>query len=64
MGVVVYVGVDGGLFFVFKSLDNNMISSLCVNVYVYKRNRCTTKVLWVLNFLVGGRDFFFQNHSR
>ena len=52
-------------FFVFKSLDNNMVYSLCIDVYLYERNRCTTKVLWVLKFWeVGGRDFFFQNHSR
>ena len=33
---------------------------LCIDVYLYERNRCTTKVLWVLKFWeVGGRDFFF-----
>ena len=34
-------------FFVFKSLDINIIYSLDRDVYVHKRNRCTTKVLWV-----------------
>ena len=37
-------------FFVFKSLDNNMVYSLGIDVYLYERNRSTTKVLWVLQF--------------
>ena len=36
--------------FLFKSLDNNMVYTLVIDVYVYKRNRSTTKVLWVLKF--------------
>ena len=44
--------VTGGwrTFFVFKSLDNNMVYTFDIDVYVCKRNRCTTKVLWVLKF--------------
>ena len=34
-------------FFVFKSLDNNMIYSLDIDVYVNKINPCKAKVLWV-----------------
>ena len=37
-------------FFVFKSLDNNMIYSSYITMYIYKRNPCRTKVLWVLKF--------------
>ena len=49
-------------FFVFKSLDNNMVYSLGIDVYVRKRNPCRTKVLWVLKFgEVGGREHKFQN---
>ena len=48
-------------FFVFKSLNKNMVYISGINVYVCKRNRCTTKVLWVLKFCeVGGQDFFFK----
>ena len=51
VGVGVGVGVDvddgGRLFLSFKSLDNNMVHSSSVNVYLYGRNRCRTKVLWV-----------------
>ena len=37
------------------------VYSLCIDVYFYERNRCTTKVLWVLKFCeAGGRDFFFS----
>ena len=51
-------------FFVFKSLDNNMVYTFDIDVYVCKRNRCTTKVLWVLKFWeVGGQEIFFQNHG-
>ena len=50
--------VDGGwwpTFWFFKSLDNNMVYSYDIDVYVYKRNRCRTKVLWFLKFFeVGG----------
>ena len=44
--------MDGGwwLTFVFKSLDNNMICSSDIDVYVHKINLCTTKVLWVKKF--------------
>ena len=38
------------LFLFFKSFDNNMVYTLGTDVYVYKRNRCRTKVLWVLKF--------------
>ena len=34
-------------FFVFKSLNKNMVYTSGLDVYVCKRNRCTTKVLWV-----------------
>merc|ERR1712243_500595 len=37
-------------FFFFKSLDNNMVYSLGIYVFVYKRNPCRSKVLWVLKF--------------
>ena len=39
-------------FFVFKSLDNNMVYSLGIGIYAfeYKMNLCITKVLWVLKF--------------
>ena len=48
-------------FFVFKSLNNNMVYTSDIDVCVYKRNRCTTKVLWVLKFWeVGGQEFFFK----
>ena len=48
-------------FFVFKSFDNNMVYTFDIDVYVCKRNRCTTKVLWVLKFLeVGDQNFFFK----
>ena len=60
------VGGGWGLtFWFFKSLENNMVYTLGIDVYVYKRNRCRTKVLWVLKFSeVLGPEFFFQNHSR
>ena len=32
---------------VFKSIDNNKVYTLGIDVYVYERNRCTAKVLWV-----------------
>ena len=38
-----------GDFFVLKSLDNSMIYSVGIDIYVRKRNHCRTKVLWVLN---------------
>ena len=50
LGVDVGVGVDvdGGLFFfVFKSLENNMVYSLAIGIYICKRNLCRTKFLWV-----------------
>ena len=48
-------------FFVFKSHNNNIVYTSGIDVYVCKRNRCTTKVLWVLKFWeVGGQDFFFK----
>ena len=48
-------------FFVFKSLNNKMVYTSVIDVYVCKRNRCTTKVLWVLKFWeVGGQEFFFS----
>ena len=50
VGLGVGVGLGGGTFFVFKSLDNYMVYILCIDVYVCKRKRCTTKVLWVLKF--------------
>ena len=58
------MGGGGGwcpTFWFFKSLDNNKVYiSLGIDVYVYKRNCCTTKVLWVLKFCeVGSRDFVF-----
>ena len=45
--------VGGGgcpTFLFFKSLDNNMVYSLGIYVFVYERNPCRTKVLWVLKF--------------
>merc|ERR1712035_98987 len=45
--------VDGGwwaTFWFFKSLDNIMVNSLGIDIYVCKRNPCKTKVLWVLKF--------------
>ena len=46
--------VDGGwglpTFWFFKSLDNTMVNSLGIYIFVHKRNRCRTKVLWVLKF--------------
>ena len=45
--------VGGGrwaTFWFFKSLDNNMIYSSGIYIFVYKRNPCRTKVLWVLKF--------------
>ena len=59
--------IDGGwrTFLFFKSLDNNMVYSLGIDVYVYKRNRCTTKDLWVLKFgEVGHRTNENQNPHR
>ena len=50
VGVGVDVDVGGGLFFVFKSLNNNMVYTSGTDVSVCKRNRYTTKVLWVLKF--------------
>ena len=47
-------GVGGGwvlpTFWFFKSLDNTMVNSLGIYIFVHKRNRCRTKVLWVLKF--------------
>ena len=40
----------GGNFWFFKSFDNNMVYTSGIDVYVYKRNRCRTKVLGVLKF--------------
>ena len=37
----------GPTFWFFKSLDINIIYSLDSDVDEHKRNRCTTKVLWV-----------------
>ena len=57
--------VVGPTFCFFKSLDNNMVYSLGLDVYVHKRNRCTTKVLWVLKFgEVGDRTNENQNPHR
>ena len=48
-------------FFLFKFFHNKMIYSSYITMYIYKRNPCRTKVLWVLKFgEVGGRDFFFK----
>ena len=48
-------------FFVFKSLNSSIVYTSGIDVYVCKRNRCTTKVLWVLKFWqVGAQDFFFK----
>ena len=42
-----------------------MVYTSSIDVYVCKRNRCTTKILWVLNFLeVGGQDFFFSKSQQ
>ena len=54
-----------GDFFVFKPFDNNMVYSLGTDVYVHKRNHCTTNVLWVLKFSeVGDRTNEKQNPHR
>ena len=46
-------------FFVLKSLNNNKVYILGLDVYVRARNHCKTKVLWVLKFWkVGGQNFF------
>ena len=39
--------MDGGwqTFFVFKSLDNNMVCSLGIGIYICKRNKCRTKFM-------------------
>ena len=37
-------------FWFFTSLNNIKEYNLGVDVYLNKRNRCTTKVLWVLKF--------------
>ena len=60
------VGVDvgdGGLF-LSLNLNKNMVYSLCLDVYVCKRNRCTTKFLWVLKFAKLEVGIFLFNHSR
>ena len=55
-------GCGWGTFFVFKSLDNNMIYSSCIDIYLCKRNLCRTKVLWVLKFgEVGGWGTLISN---
>ena len=52
-------------FWFFKSLNNNKEYNLGVDVYLYKKNRCTTKVLWVLKFgEVGHRTNENQNPHR
>ena len=60
--------VDGGwcpTFWFFKSLDNNMVYSLGIDIYMCKRNLCRTKVLWVLKFgEVGDRTNKNQNPPR
>ena len=39
----------------------NILYSLCVNIYLYERNSCPTKVLWVWKCCqVGGREFPFS----
>ena len=56
--------VVGGvpLFWFFKSPDNNIVYSLSIHVFVYKRDRCTAKVLRVLKFgEVGDRTNENQN---
>ena len=57
--------VNGGwgpTFWFFKSLDNNMVYSLGIDIYMCKRNPCRTKVLWVLKFgEVGDRTNENQN---
>ena len=62
-----FILIAGGgwlTFFVFKSLDNNTIYSLGVDVYIHKRNLCRTKVLWVLKFgEVGTCTKENQNHN-
>ena len=48
-------------FLFFKSLKKNTVYTLGIDVYALKRNRCTTKVLWVLKFLeVGDQNFFYK----
>jgi len=65
VGVDVDVDVDGGLFFFFKSFDNNMVYSLDIDIYLCKRYLCRTKVLWVLKFgEVGDRINKNQNPPR
>ena len=52
----------GATFWFFKSLENNMVYSLGMSIYIGKRNRCKTKVLWVLKYgEVGGRTNENQN---
>merc|ERR1712035_292502 len=52
----------GQTFFVFKSLDNNLVYSSDIDIYLCKRNLCRTKVLWVLKFgEVGDRTNKNQN---
>ena len=57
--------VDGGwcpTFWFFKSLENIMVYSLGIYIFLHKRNRCRTKVLWVLKCgEVGGRTNENQN---
>ena len=58
--------VGGGwrTFFIFKSLDNNMVYSLGIDVFLCNRKLCRTKVLWVLNFgEVEGGAHLFQIHK-
>merc|ERR1712035_54759 len=52
----------GPTFLFFKSLDNNMIYSSDIDIYLCKRNLCRTKVLWILKFVkVGDRTNKNQN---
>ena len=42
-----------------------MVYSLCIDIYLCERNRCTTKVLWVLKFWeVRCQDFFFSKSQQ
>merc|ERR1711955_65188 len=56
------MGVWVADFFVFKSLDHNMVYSSDIDIYLCKRNLCRTKVLGVLKFgEVGDRTNKNQN---
>ena len=52
-------------FFVFKSLDRNIVYSLCIDLYLYEGIIAQQKYYGFLKYLeVGDQDFFFQNPSR